>query len=53
MQLGNKDILDIESLTIEEINLILDTAVGMKEISERPIKKVTTRSGKNIILFCQ
>ena len=51
MQLGNKDILDIESLSIEEINLILDTAVGMKEISERPIKKVPTLRGKTIILF--
>ena len=51
MQLFNKDILDIESLSVEEINLILDTAETMKEISERPIKKVPTLRGKTIILF--
>jgi aspartate carbamoyltransferase catalytic subunit len=51
MQLRKKDILDIESLTVDEINLILDTAEGMKEISERPIKKVPTLRGKTIILF--
>lgn len=51
MQLKKKDILDIESLSVEEINLILDTAEGMKEISERPIKKVPTLRGKTIVLF--
>lgn len=51
MQLKKKDILDIESLSTEEINLILDTAERMKEISERPIKKVPTLRGKTIILF--
>lgn len=51
MQLRKKDILDIESLSAEEITLILDTADGMKEISERPIKKVPTLRGKTIILF--
>lgn len=51
MQLRKKDILDIESLTVDEITLILDTAEGMKEISERPIKKVPTLRGKTIVLF--
>lgn len=51
MQLRKKDILDIESLSAEEITLILDTADRMKEISERPIKKVPTLRGKTIILF--
>ncbi len=51
MQLSNKDILDIESLSVDEINLILDTAESMKEISERPIKKVPILKGKTIILF--
>jgi len=46
-----KDILDIESLDAEEIELILRTAAGMLEISERPIKKVPTLRGKTIILF--
>ncbi|MCJ7830717.1 MAG: aspartate carbamoyltransferase catalytic subunit [Desulfobacterales bacterium] len=51
MQFTRKDILDMGSLSVEEINLILDTAVQMKEISQRPIKKVPTLRGKNVILF--
>jgi aspartate carbamoyltransferase catalytic subunit len=51
MQLNNKDILDMESLTPGEINLILDTAKQMKEISVRPIKKVPTLRGKTVVLF--
>ncbi len=51
MQLSRKDILDIDSLSAEEIELILDTAAGMKEISLRPIKKVPTLRGKTVILF--
>ena len=34
MQFAKKDILDMESLSREEINLILDTADRMKEISD-------------------
>ncbi len=51
MILRNKDILDIESLSAEEIGLILDTAERMREISQRPVKKVPTLRGKTIILF--
>jgi aspartate carbamoyltransferase catalytic subunit len=51
MQLSQKDILDMASLSTEEIELILDTAAGMKEISLRPIKKVPTLRGKTVILF--
>jgi aspartate carbamoyltransferase catalytic subunit len=51
MQLKQKDILDIASLSTDEIGLILDTAAGMKEISLRPIKKVPTLRGKTVILF--
>ena len=36
-----------------EITLILDTAMGMKEISQRPVKKVPTLRGKTIVLFFQ
>lgn len=53
MQFDKKDILDIASLTPDEITLILDTAQGMKEISERPVKKVPTLRGKTIVLFFQ
>ncbi|HSL60807.1 MAG TPA: aspartate carbamoyltransferase catalytic subunit [Desulfotignum sp.] len=53
MRFSKKDILDIHSLDPEEITLILDTAVGMKEISQRPVKKVPTLRGKTIVLFFQ
>ncbi|HCY88115.1 MAG TPA: aspartate carbamoyltransferase [Desulfobacteraceae bacterium] len=53
MRFAKKDILDIRSLTKDEIAMILDTAQGMKEISERPVKKVPTLRGKTIILFFQ
>ncbi len=51
MQFVKKNILDMASLSAEEITLILDTAEKMKEISERPIKKVPTLRGKTIVLF--
>jgi len=51
MQFARKDILDIESLSVDEITLILDTADSMTEISERPVKKVPTLRGKTIVLF--
>jgi len=51
MKFDKKDILDIESLSVEEIQLILDTAETLKEISSRPIKKVPTLRGKTIVNF--
>ena len=51
MRFDKKDILDINSLSKEEISMILDIAEGMKEISERAVKKVPTLRGKTIILF--
>ena len=51
MELSKKDILDMESLSVDEITLILDTADKMREISERPIKKVPTLRGKTVVLF--
>ena len=35
-----KDLLGIADLSTDEINLILDTAEAMREIGQRPIKKV-------------
>ncbi|MDZ7830470.1 MAG: aspartate carbamoyltransferase catalytic subunit [Desulfobacterales bacterium] len=51
MGLLKKDLLDIDSLSVDEIQTILDTADGLKEISSRPIKKVPTLRGKTVILF--
>jgi aspartate carbamoyltransferase catalytic subunit len=53
MRFTKKDILDIHSLDPDEISFILDTAMGMKEISQRPVKKVPTLRGKTIVLFFQ
>ena len=47
--LKRKDLLGIQELSPEEIQLILDTAVSMKEIASRDIKKVPTLRGKTVI----
>jgi aspartate carbamoyltransferase catalytic subunit len=47
--LRSKDLLGIEQLTPEEITLILDTAEGFKEVSERPVKKVPALRGQLVI----
>jgi aspartate carbamoyltransferase catalytic subunit len=47
--LRHKDLLGIADLTPEEILLILDTAEAMKEIGDRPIKKVPALRGKTVI----
>jgi aspartate carbamoyltransferase catalytic subunit len=51
MRFDKKDILDMESLSVEEIELILDTAASLKEISTRAIKKVPTLRGKTVVHF--
>jgi len=49
MKFEKKDILGIKDLSINEINLILETAESFLEISTRKIKKVPTLRGKTII----
>ncbi|HWJ03117.1 MAG TPA: aspartate carbamoyltransferase catalytic subunit [Verrucomicrobiae bacterium] len=44
-----KDLLGIQELSTEEINLFLDTAIPMKDIIKRDIKKVPTLRGKSVI----
>ena len=44
-----KDLLGLESLTGDQIRLILDTAEPFKEISERAIKKVPALRGSTIV----
>ncbi len=53
MRFEHKDLLNLESLSSEDITMFLDTAEGMKEISSRPVKKVPTLRGKTIVLFFQ
>jgi aspartate carbamoyltransferase catalytic subunit len=44
-----KDLLSIGDLTRDEIYLVLDTAEAMREIGQRPIKKVPTLRGKTVV----
>jgi aspartate carbamoyltransferase catalytic subunit len=47
--LCHKDLLGIEQLSVDEINLILDTADALREVSDRPVKKVPALRGKTVI----
>jgi aspartate carbamoyltransferase catalytic subunit len=49
MELRRKDLLGMADLSAEEIQLILDTASSLKEISARPIKKVPTLRGRTVV----
>jgi aspartate carbamoyltransferase catalytic subunit len=44
-----KDLLGIDDLSPDEIYRVLDTAEAMREIGERPIKKVPTLRGKTVV----
>ncbi len=43
---SKKDLVDIESISEDDIRLVLDTAESMREINQRAIKKVPTLRGK-------
>ena len=47
--LNSKDLLGIKELSLEEINLILDTAAGFKDVIGRDIKKVPALRGKTAV----
>jgi aspartate carbamoyltransferase catalytic subunit len=48
--IGNsRHLLGLDGLSTEDLNRILDTAAGMKEISRRKIKKVPTLRGKTVV----
>lgn len=47
----HKDLLGMGQLSVEDIELILDTAESLKEISQREIKKVPTLRGKSVVHF--
>ena len=49
MEIKTKDLLGIEDLSRKEINIILDTAETMREISERAIRKVPYLRGKTVV----
>lgn len=49
MKFNRKDLLGIRDLSREEIQLILDTAIPMKDVIKRDIKKVPTLRGKAMV----
>jgi aspartate carbamoyltransferase catalytic subunit len=49
MAFKHKDILGLQELSAEEIELLLNTADNMKEISKREVKKVPTLRGKTVV----
>jgi aspartate carbamoyltransferase catalytic subunit len=49
MSWNRKHLLDIESLTVDEILTVLDTARAFKAVSERAIKKVPALRGKTVV----
>src|SRR5688500_5208592 len=49
MSWNRKHLLDIESLSAEEIITVLDTAKAFKAVGERAIKKVPALRGKTVI----
>jgi aspartate carbamoyltransferase catalytic subunit len=49
MSWNRKHLLDIESLTPEEIVTVLDTARAFRAVGERAIKKVPALRGKTVI----
>ncbi|MFI5167670.1 MAG: aspartate carbamoyltransferase catalytic subunit [Thermoanaerobaculales bacterium] len=48
-RLRGKDLVGIDPLSPGEIQLILDTSEQMREIAERPIKKVPALRGKTVV----
>jgi aspartate carbamoyltransferase catalytic subunit len=49
MTWNRKHLLDIESLSPEEIGMVLDTARAFKAVGERAIKKVPALRGKTVV----
>jgi aspartate carbamoyltransferase catalytic subunit len=47
--LRSRHLLGIEELEPAEIELVLDTALAMKEVGSRPIKKVPTLRGRTVV----
>ena len=50
-EFSHKDLLGMGQLSVEDIELILDTAESLKGISTREIKKVPTLRGKSVVHF--
>ncbi|PKQ17240.1 MAG: aspartate carbamoyltransferase [Actinobacteria bacterium HGW-Actinobacteria-7] len=47
--LSTRHIIDVQDMTVDDINLILDTAESFKEVNERRIKKLPTLRGRTVV----
>ena len=45
----NKHLLGLENILSADIQLLIDTGFSFREVLERPIKKVPSLIGKNIV----
>ena len=48
---NRKDLLGLRELSVDEINLVLDTADAFKQVGTREIKKVPALRGKTLVNF--
>jgi aspartate carbamoyltransferase catalytic subunit len=46
---GRKDLLDIESLSVEEINFLLETALPFKNLIRQSVKKMPPLRGRHVL----
>lgn len=46
---SHKDLLGIAQLSVEDVDLILDTAEALRQVADRPVKKVPALRGKTVI----
>jgi aspartate carbamoyltransferase catalytic subunit len=51
MEFAHTDLLDLRTLSTDEIALILETAKSFKEVSTRDIKKVPALRGKTVVML--
>ena len=49
--LPGKDLLGLREMAVEDLNLILDTALAMKEIISRPVPRVPALLGRSVCLL--
>jgi aspartate carbamoyltransferase catalytic subunit len=44
-----RNVLDLDDFSVQEIEAVLETAAAMKDVLQRPIKKVPTLRGKTLV----
>src|SRR6266567_5815506 len=44
-----KNVLDLDDFSVQEVEAVLETASAMKDVLQRPIKKVPTLRGKTLV----